>query len=74
MLGLGIVIPPAAFDASWLILALRNQAGRNPIFAATDSRCSTWFGEVCVNGELKVANLIPPVNLCTTLWTITKAA
>jgi hypothetical protein len=43
-------------------------------FAATDSGCGTWFGTVCVNGELKVANMVPPVNLATPFWTVTKAA
>lgn len=74
MLGLGILIPPAALDAGWPIPKLRNQASRNPIWLQPIQAAVLGSAKVSVNGELNVTNLIPPVNLATALWTVTKAA
>jgi hypothetical protein len=74
MLRLGILIPPAASGAGWLVL--RNHGTRQAEIQLGCNRHTLQVlgsAQFTMNGELKLANLIPPVNLTTTLWTVTKA-
>ena len=73
MLGLGILIPPAALVAGWPSSEPRNQASRNPAAPQLIHVAVLGSARESVNGELNLANPIPPVNLTTTLWTVTKA-
>jgi hypothetical protein len=73
MLGLGILIPPAASGAVWPFHHPRNQASRMPISLQLTHVAALGSAKY-VNDVSTVANLIPRVNLTTTLWTITKAA
>jgi hypothetical protein len=60
MLGLGILIPPAASGAGWLFPRPRNQASRNPISLQLIHVAVLWFGKVYVNGELNGNKLDSP--------------
>jgi len=44
LLGLGILIPPAASGAGWLTATNGTRQAEIQL-AATDSACSTWFGQ-----------------------------
>jgi hypothetical protein len=60
MLGLEILTAPVILSqitSNWLLPYYPpepwNQVYRNPNLSATDSVCSTWFGRISMNGELK---------------------
>ena len=60
LLGLGILIPPAASGAGWLFPNQRNQASRNPIWLQLIQLAALGSAKMYMNGELNVNKLDSP--------------